>query len=140
MLAEQHFTCRFVSVFFQTQQSASWTKQFTGIELSTDLQSKRIASDDLTLTVRVSVVSNYNKCTLSYISLNYPSYLYHPQTVLTLLHCSAAVFSKFHLLTSEVPYYVIQADAPIFLKATGNSMSIRSVKPGPGISHLYKTV
>lgn len=81
----------------------SWTKQFTGMELSTDLQSDRIASEDLTLTIRFSVVSNYNKSTLNHISLNYTSYLHRSHTTMSLMYTySAPVFPKFHLLISEI--------------------------------------
>lgn len=100
MLAEQHFTCRFVPVL--KHQRVSWTKQFTGIELSTDLQFNRIASDDLTLAVSVSVVSNYNKCTLNHISLNNTSHLHHLQITASLMYTFAIFSSCFPQVSS--PY------------------------------------
>ncbi len=112
-------------------QKVSWTKQFTGIELSTDLQFNRIASDDLTLTVSVSVVSNYNKCTLNHISLNNTSHLHHFRQLChwcTLLPYWGPVFPKFHLLISEIACHTIQTDAPIFLRVTGNRKEKRNVK------------
>lgn len=106
MPAEQHFTYRFASVFLQHKRAPlSWTKQFTGTELSTDLQSSRIVSDDLTPTVCASVVCNYNKSTLNRTSLNYTSYLHHslrqPCHCCTPVAYSAPVFPRFNLLISE---------------------------------------
>lgn len=98
-------------------QRVSWTKQFTGLEPSTDLQSIRTASDDLTLTGGVSVVSNYNKSTLNHVSLNrYILSSPSSDNRCTLSPYSAPGFfpSKFHPLISEIPCHVIQTSAQIF--------------------------
>lgn len=81
------------------------------IKISTDLQSNRIASDDLILTVSVSVDSNYNPSTLNHISLNYTSYLHYSATDVYTLTIFSCCFSP--------PRFIL----PIFLKVTGTSMT-----------------